>query len=108
MYLGPWADLYECNLTDEDLFIMDMNNACMHGAILINTNLTGASFYRVDLSNADFTGANMLNTDMTDANLTNANLSGATNVSTIIWWNTTCPDGTNSHEHGNTCIGHLL
>jgi uncharacterized protein YjbI with pentapeptide repeats len=108
MYLGPWADLYECNLTDENLFIMDMNNACMHSAILINTNLTGASFYRVDLSNADFTGANMLNADMTDANLTNANLSGATNINTIIWWNTTCPDGSNSHSHGNTCIGHLL
>jgi len=87
---------------------MDMNNSCMHSAILVNANLSGASFYRVDLSNADFTGANMLNTDFTDANLTSANLSGATNINTIIWWNTTCPDSTNSHSHGNTCIGHLL
>jgi len=107
-YLGPWADLYKCDLTGENLYIMDMNNSCMHSAILVNANLSGASFYRVDLSNADFTGANMLNTDFTDANLTSANLSGATNINTIIWWNTTCPDSTNSHSHGNTCIGHLL
>jgi len=108
IYLGPYADLYECDMSGENLYVLDMGNSCMHGAILVNADLTGASFYRVDLSNADFTGANMLNADMTNANLTNANLSGATNLSTIIWWNTTCPDGTNSHSHGNTCIGHLL
>jgi len=108
IYLGQWADLFECDLTGADLYILDMSNSCMHGAILVNANLTGASFYQVDLSYADFTGANMSYADMTDANLTNANLSGAINITTIIWWNTTCPDGTNSHEHGNSCIGHLM
>ena len=107
-YLGSWADLYECDLTGADLYILDMSNACMHSAILVNADLTGASFYMADLSNADFTGANLSNTDFTNANLTNANMSGATNIGTVIWWNTTCPDGTNSNTHGNTCIGHLL
>jgi hypothetical protein len=24
----------------------------------------------------------------------------------VIWNNTTCPDGTNSNNNGNTCVGH--
>jgi hypothetical protein len=31
----------------------------------------------------------------------NADLSG------VIWDDTTCPDGTNSDDHGRTCCGHL-
>ena len=41
------------------------------------------------------------------ANLTGANLTG------VSWFNTTCPDGTNSNSNGgggvpSTCIGHLF
>jgi uncharacterized protein YjbI with pentapeptide repeats len=38
--------------------------------------------------------------------LTGANLTGA-NLSKVIWSSTNCPDGTNSNNHGNTCLGHL-
>jgi hypothetical protein len=33
-------------------------------------------------------------------------LTGA-NLSKVIWSSTNCPDGTNSNNHGNTCLGHL-
>jgi uncharacterized protein YjbI with pentapeptide repeats len=79
----------------------------MHGAILVNANLFGTVFVNTDLSNADLSGADMGFTDMTGANLTGANLSGAL-IDSAIWWNTICPDGTNSNSHDNSCVGHLL
>jgi hypothetical protein len=33
-------------------------------------------------------------------------LSGA-NLNNVIWSGSTCPDGTNSNNDGNTCLGHL-
>ena len=41
----------------------------------------------------------------TNANLRGTKLSGST-VTGVIWNNTTCPDNTNSNNHGNTCVGH--
>ena len=105
--LIPYADLYQCNLTGANLYVADLSHACLHGAILINANLFGAVLVGADLSNADLSGADMGYTDLTNTNLTNANLSGVL-LDSVIWWNTTCPDGTNSNNHMNTCIGHLL
>ena len=39
--------------------------------------------------------------DLGYANLTGANLDG------VRWINTTCPDGTNSDDNGNTCENNL-
>lgn len=83
----------------------------------ISSNGSGADF-----SNADFTGANLTwmnqgNTTPSPMNFTNANFtnadfsnspsfSGHANVTGVTWSNTTCPDGTNSNNDGNTCVGH--
>lgn len=90
------------------------------------SSLTVGNFTRADLTDADFSSAEA-SFNFTDANLQNANftnvsfvgsdLTGATNMDTanltgVTWgyseeYPTICPDGTNSWEHSNTCIGHL-
>ena len=65
-------------------------------ATLIDANLTG-----LDLDDADLPDANL-----TGANLTGATLAGAT-LTGVTWSNTTCPDGTNSNNDGDTCINNL-
>jgi hypothetical protein len=34
-------------------------------------------------------------------------LTFAVSLSGVSWGNTTCPDGTNSDNDGNNCLGHL-
>ena len=103
-----WADLYQCNnMSGAQLYGADFSNACLHGAILLGANLFGATFNGADLSNADLSGADMGYADLSSANLKNANLSGVL-LDSVTWWNTICPDGTNSNSHDNTCVGHLL
>lgn len=106
-YIDIYADLYECDLSGANLFVADLSYACMHGAILTNANLHGASLMYTDLSNADMRGAYMRFTDLTGANLNGADLTGAV-LDNVIWWNTYCPDGTNSRNNNNTCAGHLF
>jgi hypothetical protein len=69
----------------------DLRNAKLGGAFLRDTDLRGARLDGADLSRADLTGAD----------LTGATLTGVT------WSATTCPDGSNSDENGQTCAGHL-
>jgi uncharacterized protein YjbI with pentapeptide repeats len=90
-----------------------------------NANLTNVFFERspaldeqateishVNFTNADFTGVEFsvgpgpLIT-MIESNFTGVDLSGATNIHTVVWQNTICPDGTNSDNNGDTCTGHL-
>lgn len=106
-YIDVYADLYQCNLSSADLFVADLSYACLQGAVLTNANLHGASLMYADLSNADLRGAYMLSADLTGANLIGADLTGAV-LDNIIWWNTYCPDGTNSNNNHNTCAGHLF
>jgi hypothetical protein len=61
-------------------------------------NLTGA-----DLSEADFADGNLAGANLTNANLDGANIIGA-NTEGVTWSNTTCPDGTNSNNDGDTCV----
>ena len=49
---------------------------------------------------------------MVNANLSNANLSGANMIDiydlwNIYWFNTICPDGTNSEDNEDTCENNL-
>jgi hypothetical protein len=102
-----YADLYQCDLSNADLFIADLSFACLNGAVLSNANLYGSSLVYADLSNADLNGADLRFADMSGANLNGADLSGAV-LTNVIWWNTYCPDGTNSNYNNNTCAGHLF
>jgi hypothetical protein len=76
-----------------------------------NANLSGADLGNLNVQGAIFTGANLTNTNLGGANLTGANLGGANlshaNVAGVTWNRATCPDGTSSGAHGNTCVGHL-
>jgi len=77
----------------------------------VTTNCIGFPHVRVDWHGCDLTGANLSGTNLGLADLANANLSLAdltnANLSRVSWAHTTCPDGTNSDDHGNTCDGHL-
>ena len=50
--------------------------------------------------------ANLDEAILSEANLTNADLSGA-DLTGVYWYSTTCPDGTNSDDNGNTCENNL-
>ena len=106
-YIGLYADLYQCGLRNANLFGAELTFACLNGAVLTSANLLGASLMYADLSNADLTEADLSFADLTGANLNGANLRGAV-LDHVIWWNTYCPDGTNSSRNLNTCAGHLF
>ena len=55
----------------------------------------------MDLSNADLSNANLRYAILYDADLTGADLTA------VYWDDTTCPDGTNSDDNGDTCENNL-
>ena len=75
----------------------DLSNADLSNAEMSGADLSGANLYHADLRYSDLRYA-----DLTGAELTGADLSSG------IWWNsTTCPDGTNSDDNGDTCENNL-
>lgn len=111
-------DLSYAQISRSEFQGSDLTGVIFKGANITNTdfsnaNLTGADFSNAgnysgwSLNNVDFSNANL-----TGANFTNTNLRGVRNMSTAnvtdaIWNNTSCPDGTNSNDNGNTCVGHF-
>jgi uncharacterized protein YjbI with pentapeptide repeats len=79
-------------LKDADLHGADLRGTSFAAARFLGSNLRGARLDGVDLSRADLTGAN---------------LDKAKGLSSVVWSDTTCVDGTNSDANGGTCIGHL-
>jgi uncharacterized protein YjbI with pentapeptide repeats len=71
-----------------------------------DSNLTGANFTNATMTNFSFFNSNFTNANFTNANLSGVTTSGVNTFTGAIWSNTTCPDGTNSDNDGNTCIGH--
>ena len=49
----------------------------------------------MDLTTLDYIRIS-IGADLSDADLTN-----------VVWYYTTCPDGTNSNDNGNTCVNNL-
>ena len=90
------ADLRGSNLNNSSLRYANLNLAWMHGAQLYSVNLTGASLYGAILEDVNLSGADLVDADLTGADLTGVN-----------WHDTTCPDGTNSDDNGNTCENNL-
>ncbi len=95
------SSLAGCNLSGANLA-----NANLAGANLTGANLNGANLSGANLAGANLTGANLNGANLSRATLTGAHLSGA-NLNGVTWLGTTCPDGTNSSNHSNTCLGHL-
>ncbi len=93
----PNVDFREQN----NLFRANLEGAVLNGANLEEVNLTEANLVGANLSGAvlrftDFSGADLSGADVSDADITGA-----------VWSNTTCPDGTNSDDNGETCLGHF-
>ena len=103
------ADLTGANLTRADLGSASLTDTDLTGANLTGASLPGAHLGGASLAGANLTGANLTRADLGSANLTGANLTGAT-VTGVVWFNTTCPDGSNSGSSNpymaNTCVGH--
>ena len=76
-------------------------HASLVGTTFINAELNGVRFDSANLTYSDFSGALIDSVNFLNANLTGATFSGTT------WINTTCPDGTNSDDNGNTCENNL-
>lgn len=118
------GDFSNANLTGADfsnLFITRFQDPDLSGgsdfvnsvrflqANLTNANFSdntfggfGTSFARANLQGTNFSGTTFKGVDFTGAtNMSTANLTNTT------WSNTRCPDGTNSDNDGNTCVGHL-
>jgi hypothetical protein len=114
----------ESNLMDEinwanntvNWAYIDLRYANLNSADLTGANLTGADLRYTDLTDADLSGADLSNAYLNDAYLNGADLTGAdlndaylngAFLSAVTWYNTTCPDGTNSDNNGNTCVNNL-
>ncbi len=99
-------DLTKVNGTNAQFQNVNFSNATLTQANFSGSNLSGSNFTNADLTKANLSNTNLTNVNFTGANLTQANLSGTT-LTGVSWSNTTCPDGTNSNNDGNTCVGHL-
>lgn len=89
------------DLSGADLSWANLDSANLAEAILTNADLSSASMNSVDFSGATLNGANLTLADFRNTNLENVQLEG------VIWSGTWCPDGSNSHDVGGTCEGHL-
>jgi uncharacterized protein YjbI with pentapeptide repeats len=131
-----FANLNDADLTGADLSNIDFSGieGNLQGANLSDVNFAGADLtgvYLAGVSSGGITGsttllpqdwvltdgyligpaANLTNADLSGANLTNADLDGAdvtgASFTNVTWSNTTCPDGTNSNNDGDTCVNNL-
>jgi hypothetical protein len=73
-------------------------NTTFASATLTTSDFTGST-----LTAVDFGGATLTATTFTNTNLLYANLAGSI-LTTTIWGNTICPDGTNSDSHSVSCL----
>lgn len=118
----PTINLARTIFNDANLDTATISNADLIGAKFLRAYLVRLGATSLNLTNVDFSNANMAFAQLVDSNLTNtnftnvnftyANLQGAANGSTanfsgVTWSGTICPDGTNSDNNGNTCIGHF-
>ncbi len=93
------------NFYSADLSGANLTGAILIGAILTGANLSGANLNGANLNGTDLTGARLNGADLTDAGLIDAGLTGATYDSTTtwptaeFWYQTTCPDGSNSDKN---------
>lgn len=126
---GPYADLDRADLSGASLSGADLAHAILAQASLTGASLSAANLYSADLDQADLTGANLsaatagfgqfVSADLANSNLDGTNLDGAnvdyanlsgasydslTNWTSLFWYNTTCPDGSNSNAYLDGCF----
>jgi uncharacterized protein YjbI with pentapeptide repeats len=90
-----------------DLSGANLNGATLGGGANELAVLQGANLTDANLRGANIGGDRALSlTNLTNANLNDANVTGAEALLGAYFNNTTCPDGTNSDMHGDTCVGY--
>ncbi len=113
------ADLRGANLAGA-ILPQNASGLALAGAVLSSTNLYGIDLRGEDLSGVDFSnaslttvdlaGANLQHADFTRARLNNVLLTGADTTGAAwpntAWMSTRCPDGSNSDQHDETCLGY--
>jgi uncharacterized protein YjbI with pentapeptide repeats len=70
-YIGPYANLQDCDLSDADLTSANLTNSNLSDADLNEANLS-----EVDMTRANLTDANLAEAALTDAALASADLAG--------------------------------
>lgn len=100
------AQLKNAVLLDNYMNYSDLSKANLSGAKLNNTDFSGATLSEADLRGAKVSGCLFTGADLTGANLEGVDMEVASGWETAIWGNTICPDGTNSDDNGLTCVGH--
>jgi hypothetical protein len=103
---GPGANLANCQLTEKSLVGVNLAGADLAQADLENSNLSGADLVGADLAFATLNNTNLSHASLNGANLLGVELLQLPNITGAIFEDTTCPDGTNSNNDGNTCVGH--
>jgi uncharacterized protein YjbI with pentapeptide repeats len=108
------AVLVDTNLSSADLTGANLTGALSRGPNFTRTNLTNAnlscSYLDGNFANANLSGANLdravlfFDTEQRSGRAYNL---GSANLTGVNWNHTTCPDGTNSDDNGDTCVGHL-
>jgi uncharacterized protein YjbI with pentapeptide repeats len=110
------VDLTDADLAHLNLSGLHLNGVNFAGADLFGANLSGADLSALGLPFFPIVPTNLSMANLRDADLQNANLAYATlagaqldhaNLTAVIWLQTTCPDGTNSDDDGNTCVANL-
>ena len=109
------------NLSGANFSNNGLSSVDFESSILQNAVFTGSYLFGVDMRNSDLRGADLSfttlwyvslnNADLRDANLLGAKLRAGTNLSGIIWGNTTCSDGSNSDDNDGdnfTCESNFL
>jgi len=98
------------NLTSDNFTNADLDDHQGGGILILSSDFTGANLTGATLmgSSAHVGGNNFTNVNFTNANLGGGDFInyGVNTFTGAIWSNTTCPDGTNSDNDGNTCVGH--
>lgn len=90
------------NLANAWLMDANISNGDFEGTIFRNVDFIGVAAEETNFAGADMTGASFQNVGLTDATGMTSTI-----LTDVTWSNTICPDGTNSNDNSNTCIGHL-
>jgi uncharacterized protein YjbI with pentapeptide repeats len=100
---GGYRTLGQSNLSGANLNGAILGGGSNETGVLGEDNLTGANLHGAIISGV----RPLVGVNLTDANLAGASVSGFEPLfGTVIYSNTTCPDGSNSDNDGGTCVGH--
>lgn len=94
------------DFTGAELAQANFGSADASGALFVGSSLAQPNFGGTELVEADFTGAQLAQPNFSEADLTGADLRSAT-MTQPNFEDTTCPDGSNSDDNGDTCLGSL-